>query len=61
MGKADKIKTAIEFLQTGSKLDITAAIAVLQSIRDSDDACTNCISPLECEFYDRCQKGDKLR
>jgi len=33
----------------------------LQSIRDSDDVCTNCVSPMECEFNDRCQKGDKLR
>ncbi len=61
MDKADKIKTALEFLQLGSKLDVKAAISVLQSIRDSDDVCTNCISPRECEFNDRCQKGDKLR
>lgn len=61
MDKANKIKMALEFLQMGSKLDIKSAIAVLQSIRDSDDVCTSCISPRDCEFNDRCQKGDKLR
>jgi hypothetical protein len=59
--KANKIKMALEFLQMGSKLDIKSAITVLQSIRDSDDVCVSCISPRECEFNDRCQKGDKLR
>lgn len=61
MDKANKIKMALEFLQMGSKLDIKSAIAVLQSIRDLDDVCTSCISPRDCEFNDRCQKGDKLR
>lgn len=61
MDKANKIKMALEFLQMGSRLDIKSAIAVLQSIRNSDDVCTSCISPPECEFNDRCQKGDKLR
>jgi hypothetical protein len=61
MDKANKIKMALEFLQMGSKLDIKSAITVLQSIRDSDDVCTSCISPRDCEFNDRCQKGDKLR
>jgi hypothetical protein len=61
MDKANKIKMALEFLQMGSKLDIKSAITVLQSIRDSDDVCVSCISPRDCEFNDRCQKGDKLR
>lgn len=61
MDKANKIKMALEFLQIGSKLDIKSAITVLQSIRDSDGVCVSCISPRECEFNDRCQKGDKLR
>lgn len=61
MDKANKVKAALEFLQLGSKLDIKAAISILQSILDTDNVCTSCISPPECEFNDRCQKGDKLR
>lgn len=61
MDKADKVKAALEFLQLGGKLDIRAAISILQSILDADNVCTSCISPRECEFNDRCQKGDKLR
>ena len=61
MDKADKVKAALEFLQLGSKLDIKAAISILQSILHDDNVCTSCISPRACEFNDRCQKGDKLR
>lgn len=61
MDKADKVKAALEFLQLGSKLDIRAAIEILQSALNMDDVCTSCVSPRECEFNDRCQKGDKLR
>lgn len=61
MDKADKVKAALEFLQLGSKLDIRAAIDILQSALIMDDVCTSCISPRDCEFNDRCQKGDKLR
>lgn len=60
MDKADKIKAALEFLQLGSKLNVNAAITILQSIKPEDDVCTSCISPMACEFNDRCQKGDRL-
>jgi len=61
MDKADKVKAALEFLQLGNKLDIKAAISILQSALYDDNVCVSCISPRECEFNDRCQKGDKLR
>jgi len=59
--KTDKVKAALEFLQLGNKLDIKAAISILQSALYDDNVCVSCISPRECEFNDRCQKGDKLR
>lgn len=61
MDKTDKVKAALEFLQLGNKLDIKAAISILQSALYDDNVCVSCISPRECEFNDRCQKGDKLR
>lgn len=59
MDTADKVKAALECLQLGGKLDVKAAISILQSI--GNDMCVSCISPPECEYNDRCQKGDKLR
>lgn len=59
MTQNEAIRNALRFLQTGQALDVVTAIEILQKALVIPAQCGSCISPMECEFNDRCQKGLK--
>ena len=57
MAQNEAIREALSFLQTGKALDVVRAIEVLHKALVIPKQCEICISPMACEFNDRCQKG----
>lgn len=50
------IKEALSLLQMGTKLDVVAAIEVLQRALREPKPCLNCQTPEYCGLQDRCTK-----
>jgi hypothetical protein len=57
MSQNEAIREALKYLQTGKALDVVRAIEILHKALVMPKQCQSCISPMECEFNDRCQKG----